>query len=100
MTAGYNLDQNKYATPEPRLQDWTTLPQFFKENGWRSIGHGKIFHEGNASGFPRDQDQMFGSWSVPFFHPTVVYNKYSKTNPDPTGTGKGVIVLVENFDGF
>ena len=37
---------------------WTTLPQAFREAGWRSIGHGKIFHEGNASGWPLDQDQM------------------------------------------
>ena len=34
----------------------------------------QIFHEGNASGFPLDQDQEYGSWSVPFFHPKVVYD--------------------------
>jgi iduronate 2-sulfatase len=30
--------------------DFTTIPQYFKENGYRSIGMGKIFHPGKASG--------------------------------------------------
>lgn len=30
--------------------DFTTLPQFFKENGYASIGMGKIFHPGSADG--------------------------------------------------
>eukprot|EP00035_Acanthoeca_spectabilis_P008659 m.156965 g.156965 ORF g.156965 m.156965 type:complete len:535 (+) comp14448_c0_seq4:83-1687(+) len=64
-------------------RNWTTLPQFFKEAGYRAIGHGKIFHEGNASGWPLDQDQEFGSWSVPYFHPTDEYNKFNKSNPAP-----------------
>ncbi len=65
------------------LRNVTTLPEFFRKNGYRSIGHGKIFHEGNASGFPLDQDQEYGSWSVPYFHPTEIYNKFNKTNPNP-----------------
>mmetsp|Transcript_17511 Transcript_17511/g.45792 ORF Transcript_17511/g.45792 Transcript_17511/m.45792 type:complete len:545 (-) Transcript_17511:347-1981(-) len=69
--------------------NWTTLPQFFKQNGYRAIGHGKIFHEGNASGWPLDQDQMFGSWSVPYFHPQDTYNKYNKTHPAPCQPGWG-----------
>ena len=28
----------------------TTIPQYFKENGYRSIGMGKIFHPGAPSG--------------------------------------------------
>ena len=28
----------------------TTLPQYFKENGYYTIGSGKIFHPGTASG--------------------------------------------------
>jgi iduronate 2-sulfatase len=63
--------------------NWTTLPQFFKNKGYRAIGQGKIFHEGNMSGFPCDQDQLFGSWSVPFYHPNDPYNKYNTTNPKP-----------------
>lgn len=30
--------------------DFTTLPQYFKNNGYRSIGMGKIFHPGSADG--------------------------------------------------
>ena len=66
-------------------RDWTTLPQFFKEHGYRSIGHGKIFHEGNMSGFPLDQDQLFGSWSVPYFHPFDHYDKFNHSHPKPSG---------------
>ena len=64
-------------------RNWTSLPQAFKQAGYRAIGHGKIFHEGNASGFPLDQDAEFGAWSVPFFHPKVVYNTFNQTHPSP-----------------
>ena len=61
------------------LRNVTTLPQAFKQAGYRSIGHGKIFHEGNASGYPLDQDQEYGSWSVPFFHPKIKYDHWNKS---------------------
>lgn len=43
--------------------NFTTLPEYFKQNGYRSIGIGKIFHPGPGSGFD-DPD----SWSEPYFH--------------------------------
>lgn len=44
--------------------NFTTIPQYFKNNGYISVGMGKIFHPGRrASG--RD-DPM--SWSLPYFH--------------------------------
>jgi len=42
----------------------TTIPQYFKENGYISIGMGKIFHPGAANG----QDDIKYSWSLPYFH--------------------------------
>jgi iduronate 2-sulfatase len=65
-------------------RNWTTLPQAFKEQGYRSIGHGKIFHEGNASGFPLDQDQEYGSWSVPYFHPSDPYDQWPRNATNRT----------------
>jgi iduronate 2-sulfatase len=45
---------------------------------------------GNASGWPLDQDQEFGSWSVPYFHPSDNYNEFNKTNPPaPCEPGEG-----------
>ena len=41
----------------------TTIPQYFKENGYKSIGMGKIFHPGVSSGF----DDVQYSWSLPYF---------------------------------
>ena len=32
---------------------------------------------------------MFGSWSVPYFHPKVVWNTYNKTNPNPVPGSPG-----------
>ncbi|KAK6176457.1 hypothetical protein SNE40_014742 [Patella caerulea] len=43
--------------------NYTTIPQFFKNNGYRSIGMGKIFHHGKASGY---DDPI--SWSEPYYH--------------------------------
>ena len=45
----------------------TTIPQYFKENGYISIGMGKIFHPGAPSG---NDDEKY-SWSpegLPYFH--------------------------------
>ena len=42
----------------------TTIPQYFKENGYKSIGMGKIFHPGAPSG----NDDIKYSWSLPYFH--------------------------------
>ena len=53
--------------------NFTTIPQYFKENGYRSIGMGKIFHEGEASGF---DDPI--SWSEPYYHPH--FYDYESTN--------------------
>ena len=43
--------------------NFTTIPQYFKNNGYVSIGMGKIFHPGIASGH---DDPI--SWSEPYFH--------------------------------
>ena len=43
--------------------NFTTLPEYFKLNGYVSAGIGKIFHPGPASGY---DDPI--SWSLPYFH--------------------------------
>ena len=49
---------------------FTTIPQYFKENGYLSIGMGKIFHPGILAS---DNDDPI-SWSEPYFHPLEVLN--------------------------
>ena len=44
--------------------NFTTIPQYFKENGYLSVGMGKIFHPGHAS---HNDDPP--SWSVPYYQP-------------------------------
>ena len=52
----------------------TTIPQYFKENGYVSIGMGKIFHPGAPSG----NDDSAYSWSLPYYHsPLQVTNRTS-----------------------
>ena len=41
----------------------TTLPQYFKEIGYRTAGHGKVFHPGHAS---NNDDPP--SWTEPYYH--------------------------------
>jgi arylsulfatase A-like enzyme len=38
--------------------DWVTLPQFFKNNGYTTLGHGKLYHPGH----PNNNDEPY-SWS-------------------------------------
>ena len=42
----------------------TTIPQYFKENGYISVGMGKIFHPGAPNG----HDDEAYSWSLPYYH--------------------------------
>jgi len=95
LLTGRRPDTSRVWTIGPYFRDttgrnWTTLPQFFKEHSWRSIGHGKIFHEGAPSGgakvnpsagdYGPDQDQAYGSWSVPYFHPNMTYTDGHRSN--------------------
>ncbi len=43
--------------------NFTTIPQYFKENGYFSVGMGKVFHPGHAS---HEDDPP--SWSAPYYH--------------------------------
>jgi iduronate 2-sulfatase len=47
--------------------DAVTLPQYFKENGYRSEGMGKVFHHGHGN---HEDD---ASWSVPYWRSDVVH---------------------------
>ena len=55
----------------------TTIPQYFKENGYVTAGMGKIFHPGAPSG----QDDIAYSWSLPYYHSPlqVPYGTSNKT---------------------
>lgn len=46
--------------------NFTTLPQFFKSNGYFTMSVGKVFHPGIASNFSDDSPY---SWSIPAYHP-------------------------------
>ena len=50
--------------------NFTTIPQFFKEQGYVTQGMGKIFHPGASS---HDDDPI--SWTEPYFH-GIDYNIY------------------------
>ncbi|XP_067674596.1 iduronate 2-sulfatase-like [Haliotis asinina] len=50
--------------------NFTTLPEYFKKNGYRTIGMGKVFHPGKSSG---NDDPV--SWTDPYFHAPDKYAK-------------------------
>uniref|UniRef100_A0A8C9UYK6 Iduronate 2-sulfatase n=2 Tax=Scleropages formosus TaxID=113540 RepID=A0A8C9UYK6_SCLFO len=53
--------------------NYTTLPQYFKSNGYTTMSVGKVFHPGIASNFSDDYPY---SWSVPTYHPpSFAYEK-------------------------
>ena len=55
---------------------FVTLPQFFKDNGYKSVGAGKVFHPGIPN-TPKGDDYP-KSWSSPLFHTaTTDDNSYS-----------------------
>ena len=51
--------------------NFTTIPQFFKESGYMTIGTGKIFHSGRSS---NNHDCKYSWSSCPFFEADDPYN--------------------------
>ena len=65
----WEIANDEYWRTVPDSTNATTIPQYFKENGYLTIGMGKIFHPGEPSG----NDDVKYSWSpesLPYYHPT------------------------------
>lgn len=66
--------------------NFTTLPQYFKENGYETFSIGKVFHPGISS---NHNDDFPLSWSNETFHPSteqymnaaVCFDKHTHTMP-------------------
>ncbi|XP_035914554.1 iduronate 2-sulfatase [Anopheles stephensi] len=54
--------------------NYTTLPQYFKQHGYRTHSVGKVFHPGASSNFT---DDFPLSWSDPAYHPST--DEYSNS---------------------
>ena len=63
----WKIAADEYWRTVPDATNATTIPEYFKDNGYISIGMGKIFYPGPPSG--NDDDKY--SWSpegLPYFH--------------------------------
>ncbi|KAM9538179.1 iduronate 2-sulfatase isoform 3-T3 [Guaruba guarouba] len=56
--------------------NYSTMPQYFKENGYVTLSVGKVFHPGVSSNYSDDYPH---SWSVPPFHPSTEKYENDKT---------------------
>ncbi|XP_029463613.1 iduronate 2-sulfatase isoform X2 [Rhinatrema bivittatum] len=56
--------------------NYTTIPQYFKENGYTTASVGKVFHPGISSNYSDDYPL---SWSVPPYHPSSEKYENEKT---------------------
>ncbi|XP_072519730.1 iduronate 2-sulfatase [Salminus brasiliensis] len=63
--------------------NYTTLPQYFKSNGYTTLSVGKVFHPGIASNHTDDYPY---SWSVPPYHPPSFSYEKRKVCKDKDGT--------------
>ncbi|XP_015133790.1 iduronate 2-sulfatase isoform X2 [Gallus gallus] len=56
--------------------NYSTMPQYFKENGYVTMSVGKVFHPGISSNYSDDYPY---SWSIPPFHPSTEKYENDKT---------------------
>ncbi|XP_011403341.1 PREDICTED: iduronate 2-sulfatase-like [Amphimedon queenslandica] len=63
----WRISDDEYWRTTSNATNATTIPQYFKENGYISIGMGKIFHPGAPGG---NNDELY-SWSLPYFEPST-----------------------------
>ena len=70
LLTGMRPDQTRVWDLKTRIRDINpdvvTLPQHFKQHGYKSIGLGKIFDPRSVQGTALDDP---ASWSIPHFHP-------------------------------
>lgn len=50
------------------MGNFTTMPQYFKQNGYETMSIGKVFHPGESSG---KSDDFPLSWTTETFHPST-----------------------------
>ncbi|XP_055986260.1 iduronate 2-sulfatase [Sorex fumeus] len=62
--------------------NFSTLPQYFKENGYVTMSVGKVFHPGISSNHSDDSPY---SWSIPPYHPSSEKYENTKTCRGPDG---------------
>ncbi|XP_004686025.1 PREDICTED: iduronate 2-sulfatase [Condylura cristata] len=62
--------------------NFSTIPQYFKENGYVTASVGKVFHPGISSNHSDDSPY---SWSIPPFHPSSEKYENAKTCRGPDG---------------
>lgn len=68
--------------------DAVTLPQYFKQHGYRTEGMGKIFHRGHGN----HEDEA--SWSVPFWNADIV--RYALKENAPANANSREAALFNN----
>ncbi|XP_045328694.1 iduronate 2-sulfatase isoform X5 [Leopardus geoffroyi] len=62
--------------------NFSTIPQYFKENGYVTMSVGKVFHPGISSNYSDDSPY---SWSFPPYHPSSEKYENTKTCRGPDG---------------
>ncbi|XP_029785441.1 iduronate 2-sulfatase isoform X5 [Suricata suricatta] len=62
--------------------NFSTIPQYFKENGYMTMSVGKVFHPGISSNYSDDSPY---SWSIPPYHPSSEKYENTKTCRGPDG---------------
>jgi arylsulfatase A-like enzyme len=58
-------------------QDWVTLPQYFKDNGYITAGVGKLFHPGSP---PNNDEPLSWSPEFPYYDPDAQINYCEKNS--------------------
>ncbi|XP_074055583.1 iduronate 2-sulfatase-like isoform X2 [Macrotis lagotis] len=75
--------------------NYSTIPQYFKENGYTTLSVGKVFHPGISS---NHSDDFPYSWSLPPFHPSSEKYENTKTCKGPDEELHANLICPVNVD--
>ena len=88
--------------------NYTTIPELFKNNGYHTVGNGKIYHPGHASGanqrprvpgMSKKGDDAPYSWSEEFYHsPNLGYWSGKVKQPGCDGCGNSWIAVAPDAE--
>lgn len=103
LLSGLRPDSSKVITNGPVISETVpghvTLPQLFRQNGWKSVRYGKMYHMGVPGGVGQSLNDHPASWDVAISPPGKELTTVGERKSLTPGIADGVAMNYVSFKG-